>query len=83
MCYGLNLNLLVDEQLISVLMQIYVAGTDTTSSVLYWAFLYLVIHPDIQDKLYAEIREQLGNASQSVPSNFTKDMCSTCAKILS
>ena len=55
-------------------MQIYVAGTDTTSSVLYWAFLYLVIHPDVQDKLYAEIREHLGNASQSVPSNFTEDI---------
>ncbi|XP_067947491.1 cytochrome P450 2B4-like [Watersipora subatra] len=52
-----------DENLIIVLLQLYIAGTDTTSSVLYWAFLHLVLLPDMQEKLFEEIQEQIGSRS--------------------
>jgi len=41
-------------------MSLYLAGTDTTSSQLYWAFLYAVLHPEIQTRIYSEIKEHIG-----------------------
>ena len=41
-------------------MQLYIAGTDTTSSNLYWAFLYVAKYPEIQQRIYEEISEHVG-----------------------
>ena len=41
-------------------MQLYIAGTDTTSSNLYWAFLYVAKYPEIQKRIYKEISEHIG-----------------------
>ena len=41
-------------------MQLYIAGTDTTSSNLYWAILYVAKYPEIQQKIYEEISEHIG-----------------------
>jgi len=49
-----------NDNLIAVVMQIYVAGTDTTSTSLYWAFLYMILYPDVQKKIYTEICEVIG-----------------------
>lgn len=40
----------------------YVAGTDTTSESLYWAFLYMVMYPDVQERVYDEVHEKLGES---------------------
>ncbi|ETE57938.1 Cytochrome protein, partial [Ophiophagus hannah] len=44
---------------------IFIGGTDTTSSALQWAFLLMAIHLDIQDKVYKEIEKVL-NPSHSI-----------------
>ena len=36
------------------------AGTDTTATTLHWAILYLVLYPDIQGKIHAELDAAVG-----------------------
>jgi len=50
-----------DSLLIS-LLDLFVAGTETTSSTLLWAFLFMVNYPEIQEKVYREIYSVLGDA---------------------
>lgn len=38
----------------------YIAGTDTTSESLYWAILYMVLYPDVQERIYTEIKKEIG-----------------------
>jgi len=40
---------------------IFFAGSDTISSTLGWAFMYLAIWPEIQDKVVEEIQRVVGN----------------------
>uniref|UniRef100_A0A2P2J024 Cytochrome P450 77A1 n=1 Tax=Rhizophora mucronata TaxID=61149 RepID=A0A2P2J024_RHIMU len=44
-----------EEELVTVCSELFVAGIDTTTSVLQWVFLELVLNQDIQEKLYQEI----------------------------
>ena len=39
---------------------LYLAGTDTTSKGIYWTFLYMVVYPEIQEKIYTEIQQNIG-----------------------
>ena len=43
-----------------VLIQVYVAGTGPPIAALCWSFLYMVLHPDVQEKVYLEIKKQIG-----------------------
>lgn len=43
------------EALDLVLVDLYLAGTDTVSTTLTWAVVYLVSHPEIQQKIHDEI----------------------------
>ena len=43
-----------------VLIQVYVAGTGPPIPALCWSFLYMVLHPDVQEKVYLEIKKQIG-----------------------
>nr|CAB3235475.1 cytochrome P450 2C42-like [Phallusia mammillata] len=42
-------------------MDVFQAGTETTSTTLKWAVLYMANNPDIQEKIQCEINEVLGN----------------------
>lgn len=53
-----------DDQLEAILFDLFVAGTDTTSNTLRTATLYLMTHPDIQERCYQEIVEVLGSRDQ-------------------
>ncbi|XP_004446745.1 cytochrome P450 2J2-like [Dasypus novemcinctus] len=44
-----------EENLISSTLDLFLAGTDTTSTTLRWALLYLAMNPEIQDKVQAEL----------------------------
>uniref|UniRef100_A0A3B1K754 Cytochrome P450 2B4-like n=1 Tax=Astyanax mexicanus TaxID=7994 RepID=A0A3B1K754_ASTMX len=48
-----------EGQLVRTIMDLHAAGTDTTSNTLRTAFLYLITHPDIQEKCQREIDEAL------------------------
>ncbi|CAH1263867.1 CYP2U1 [Branchiostoma lanceolatum] len=47
-------------ELTTVVFQLFIAGTDTTSQTLRWALLYMILHPDIQEKVQQEIDSVLG-----------------------
>ncbi|KAK3564653.1 hypothetical protein QTP86_024522, partial [Hemibagrus guttatus] len=53
-----------EYQLIVYIMNLHIAGTDTTSNTLLTAILYLMAHPDIQKKCQQEIDEVIGNKPQ-------------------
>ncbi|XP_034281344.1 cytochrome P450 2J5-like [Pantherophis guttatus] len=53
-----------EEQLRVLLFDLLIAGTETTSGTLQWAFLYLVAFPEIQEKCWKEIDTVLGNKAR-------------------
>ncbi|KAI5617280.1 cytochrome P450, family 2, subfamily X, polypeptide 9, partial [Silurus asotus] len=48
-----------EHQLVINILNLYAAGTDTTSNTLLTAFLYLMVYPDIQEKCQQEIDDVL------------------------
>ncbi|XP_035687382.1 cytochrome P450 2U1-like [Branchiostoma floridae] len=60
-----------DKQLQEVLMDLFVAGTETTATTTRWALLYMMLNPDIQEKVHQEIDSVLG---QSAPSYAQRDL---------
>ena len=49
-----------------VLLDFFGAGTETTSSAVRWALVYLVNYPDIQEQLFQNIRDIVG--TENLPS---------------
>ena len=49
---------------------LYLAGTDSTAQTLYWIFLYLVLYPDIQEKIHTEIIQHIGKIFNSIMFEF-------------
>ncbi|XP_782309.3 cytochrome P450 2J5 [Strongylocentrotus purpuratus] len=54
------------EALDFVLVDLFLAGTDTVSTTLTWAVLYLVSHPEIQQKIHDEIINEIGDKEVSM-----------------
>lgn len=50
-----------EEQLLVVLLDLFLSGSETTSSSLAFVVLHLLEHPDVQAKVYEEIRMVVGN----------------------
>ncbi|CAH1242886.1 CYP2U1 [Branchiostoma lanceolatum] len=50
-----------DDNTERVLFDMFAAGAETTSTTLYWAFLYMILNPDIQRKVQKEIHSVLGH----------------------
>lgn len=48
------------DELLACVVQLYVGGSETTSSTLLWMTLYLANNPDVQEKLYSEIQSVVG-----------------------
>lgn len=46
----------------AMVMQLYFAGTDTTSSQLYWAYRIMGVYTDIQERVHQEITQVLGKS---------------------
>ncbi|KAK3106921.1 hypothetical protein FSP39_002975 [Pinctada imbricata] len=51
-----------DEQLIETIRNFFSAGTDTTATTLKWAILYLIKNPRIQEKMFEEIKSEIGDS---------------------
>lgn len=58
---GENAKYFEDENLLNIMLDLFIAGSDTTASTLSWAYLFLSAHPDIQEECYRETTSILGN----------------------
>ena len=55
-----------DEQCVLVCLDLFEAGSETTSTTLSWSVLYMALHPDSQQKCQAEIDEKIGSRSPTI-----------------
>ncbi|XP_044800844.2 cytochrome P450 2J2 isoform X2 [Bubalus bubalis] len=53
-----------DENLICSTLDLFLAGTETTSTTLRWGLLFMALNPEIQEKVQAEIDSMLGQSQQ-------------------
>ncbi|XP_017399517.1 cytochrome P450 2J2 isoform X3 [Cebus imitator] len=53
-----------EENLICSALDLFLAGTETTSTTLRWALLYMALYPEIQEKVQAEIDGVIGHGQQ-------------------
>ncbi|XP_057835782.2 trifunctional (S)-stylopine synthase/(S)-nandinine synthase/(S)-canadine synthase-like [Cryptomeria japonica] len=44
-----------DEEIASILFELFLLAVDSTSTALQWALAYLIIHPHIQERAYQEV----------------------------
>ena len=42
------------------MLDVFVAGTETTATTLRWSLVYLLRFPELQERLYAEIQDKIG-----------------------
>lgn len=61
-----------EESICNEVITYAVGGFHTASSALTWAFYYLACHKDVQDKLYKEIKQVLGDDGVVNESTFSK-----------
>lgn len=54
-----------DDNLISMIMDVFSAGVDAVSASLCWALVYLTSHPHVQTKLHRELDDVIGRNSHS------------------
>ncbi|XP_029473195.1 cytochrome P450 2J5-like [Rhinatrema bivittatum] len=51
-----------EENMVQVMIDLFVAGTETTTTTLRWALLYMVTYPEIQEKVQKELDAVLGSS---------------------
>ncbi|KAM9792781.1 LOW QUALITY PROTEIN: cytochrome P450 2U1 [Neosynchiropus ocellatus] len=49
-----------EDYLFYIIGDLFIAGTDTTTNSVLWVLLYMVLHPDVQDQVQAEIDKVVG-----------------------
>ena len=55
-----------EEQFTVILMDLFLAGAETSSTTLIWCLFYLITHPDKQKQIHDEIDNLLGDAHPSL-----------------
>ncbi|XP_066275408.1 cytochrome P450 2J6-like [Branchiostoma lanceolatum] len=57
---------LKEDNVVYIIQDLFIAGTDTTAATLTWALLYMVLYPDVQQKVQAELDSVLGATKPSL-----------------
>ncbi|XP_069823408.1 cytochrome P450 2D17-like [Dendropsophus ebraccatus] len=57
---GDNASSFTEGNLLMTTYDLFVAGTETTSTTLRWALLYMILYPDVQSKVQKEIDQVIG-----------------------
>ncbi|KAK3106170.1 hypothetical protein FSP39_014185 [Pinctada imbricata] len=52
-----------DDKLIQSLFELFMGGTDTTSTAMRWFILFVIKNPDVQHRMRKEIKENVGEGS--------------------
>ncbi|KAM6217055.1 cytochrome P450 2J2-like [Rhynchocyon petersi] len=60
-----------EENLVCSTLDLFIAGTETTSTTLRWALLYMAMNPEVQEKVQAEIDKVIGQSQ--LPSTANRD----------
>lgn len=55
-----------EKQLVAICMDMFMAGSETTSKTLQFTFLYMLLYPEVQKKAQEEIDRVLGDRSPSL-----------------
>ena len=55
-----------DEQLVLVCLDLFEAGSETTSTTILWSVLYMALHPEIQKKCQVEVDEKIGSRPPTI-----------------
>ncbi|XP_034628383.1 cytochrome P450 2U1 isoform X1 [Trachemys scripta elegans] len=50
-----------EDYLFFIIGDLFIAGTDTTTNTLLWCLLYMSLHPEVQEKVHAEIEVVTGH----------------------
>ncbi|XP_040834394.1 cytochrome P450 2J1-like isoform X5 [Ochotona curzoniae] len=53
-----------EQNLICCTLDLFLAGTETTSTTLRWGLLYMAMYPEVQEKVHAEIDSVIGRWQQ-------------------
>uniref|UniRef100_F7G8X3 Cytochrome P450 2J2-like n=1 Tax=Monodelphis domestica TaxID=13616 RepID=F7G8X3_MONDO len=61
---GNNSSSFNEDNLVSCTLDLFFAGTETTSTTLRWALLYMALYPEIQGKIQSEIDRVIGQSRQ-------------------
>lgn len=56
-----------EQEIPHVLGDLFLAGNETTSSTLSWAALNLLHHPDVQEKVFQELKNEFPERDQIIP----------------
>ena len=51
---------ITDDQLLVSVLDLFAAGTETTTSSLLWSFIFMAQYPEVQRKVQAEIDANVG-----------------------
>ena len=57
---GRNYRLIDEEHIVMTVMDVFIAGLETTATALQWFMLYMVKHPEVQSRIHEEIDSVLG-----------------------
>jgi cytochrome P450 family 2 subfamily J len=49
-----------DRNLLKILMDLFQAGTETSSTTIYWCILFILNYPHVQEKIFLEITDTIG-----------------------
>jgi len=50
------------DQLLTSIVNLFIGGTETTSTTLRWALIYMIENPEVQEKVFEEIKLVVGTA---------------------